>query len=203
MGFIVSLLDQWTANRRLLHACSLFSADRGDPVEMARRALEDGADPNRETFHRRWRKPTGRRNGEPVYGDEVYRNHWRTPLSCAVEKGSAVLVDMLLSSGADPWAPGNGATTGARPSAMNKILLLSSGDVGMVAVLEKHFDHVLERCPLLLQVDLLKDLDRFLPSSAISPDARKLLEKLQRETEARTLQQQTIPCPPKAPRPRL
>lgn len=203
---IRALLDHWTADRRLLDACSLFSVDRGDPIECARRALEDGADPNRETFYRRWRKPTGRRNGEPIYGDDVYANYWRTPLSAAAGMGSAALVDMLLASGANPWLPGCGPSSGPRPSPMQQVLMQVSGVVGVVEVLDRHFEQIVDgyakRCSTVPRIEWEDVLD----PDRVSPQALPFLEKLKSAIQARYLQrdtQQPIASPHPHPRPRL
>lgn len=191
------ILARLTANQRLMKACTEFGA-----LDDVRRALNDGADPNHEMFHRTWQERTGTcfdvkqwwggRRNEPIYGSTRHENYWRTPLACATDKGDAAIVHVLLKAGANPWALGNGSSGWARPSPMSNIFRQTYGQLGMVDILDQHFDHLVKSYPETDVVASWNNLDHFQKVAAKNPQAARFIEKLRSSIEAGQLQQGTL-----------
>lgn len=202
------ILARLTANQRLMKACTEFGG-----LDEAHRALEDGADPNHEMFHRTWQERTGTRfdvrqwwggrRNEPIYGSTRHENYWRTPLSCAVDKGNTAIVRVLLEAGANPWALGNGQSGWARPSPMSQIFRATHGHLGMVDLLDQHLDHLVKSYPETDVVASWNDLDGFQRVAAKTPQAARFIEKLRSSIEAGQLQHDTPAPTQSAPRRRF
>ncbi|MBI2369561.1 MAG: hypothetical protein HYV08_04870 [Deltaproteobacteria bacterium] len=155
------------ANQRLAEAVR-----RGD-LEAARRALDEGADPN--------------------YVENEWTRH--TPvLFTACADGNAALVELLLERGADPdvdehvieqrhssweeqqrWAPYEGSEGGAREGTITPCLEAALPDLGiMKALLEKDADP--NACVISWIGTGVSTRRHVLRSERATPEARRLLE---------------------------
>lgn len=193
-----ALLARLNADQRLIDACFEYVA-----LDVLKKALIDGANPNYEKFHRVMRERTGThfrvrqwwggKRDEPIHSSTTFQNYWQTPLSCAVDQGKSAFVDALLEAGANPWALGNGGVGCPRLSPMAQIFQERSGHLYMVGILDRHFDHIVACHALVPEVAAHNNLDRFENVAEQSVEATSFIKKLKRHLDAQNLQEETAP----------
>lgn len=199
-----TILARLTANDRLLDACGGGYGrtwQTESPEQQLRRALADGADPNVEVFHRTWQEQSGTRfdvrqwwggrRNEPIFDSYIYENYWRTPLSCAVEKNGAKLIDLLLEAGANPWLPGNGASGSVRASFMDTIFHPLHGRLTLIGILNRHFEHIVD-CYPQTPPSKRRSLESFREAASQSKEASRFLDRLISHLNGRDLEHSTV-----------